>query len=333
MTAVRTIPVRGGVKSLAWDGNDLVDLVGGGRRWAPDGTERDTSVRWGFPFDRAALSPSGRYAAVWAERGTKGLVVEVERPVVVREVNRSYYHSKDYDYPLALGRLPDGREVLVHCPERYNELQVEDLVTGERLTAGPRGPVDVFHSRPEVSPDGRHLLAVGWVWSPIGVATLHDLTAALTDPAALDTDTLFAPHAGMEVEVGAACWLDAERLAVATGEETLDPDGDEGLGPLHLGVWSVPERRWLHRSPLERPTGTLLARGGQVLALYGHPRLLDAATGAVLAEWPEAELPEKDLCFGVTHVPSPVAALSPDGTRLAVARPDAVAVIDLPPHP
>ncbi|MFI1524255.1 hypothetical protein [Kitasatospora cineracea] len=112
-----------------------------------------------------------------------------------------------------------------------------------------------------------------------------------------------------------------------------DPDGDEGLGPLHLGVWSVPERRWLHRSPLERPTGTLLARGGQVLALYGHPRLLDAATGAVLAEWPEAELPEKDLCFGATHVPSPVAALSPDGTRLAVARPDAVAVIDLPPHP
>ncbi|MEU3491899.1 hypothetical protein [Kitasatospora cineracea] len=123
MTAVRTVPVRGGVESLAWDGDDLVDLVGGGRRWAPDGTERDTPVRWGFPFDRAALSPSGRYAAVWAERG------------------------------------------------------------------------------------------------------------------------------------------------------------------------------------------------------------------AVLAERPEAELPQKDLCFGVTHVPSPIAALSPDGTRLAVARPDAVAVIDLPPHP
>ncbi|GLW57614.1 hypothetical protein Kpho01_56250 [Kitasatospora phosalacinea] len=328
MTAVRTLTVPGGVRSLLWDGDDLLDLVGGGRRWAPDGTERGSLLHWGFPFDRAALSPSGRYAAVWTERGTKGLLLETEELRVLREVNRSYYCAEDYDYPLALGRLPDGREVVVHCPEEYNELQVEDLVTGERLTTGPREPVDAFHSRPEVSPDGRHLLVAGWVWTPVGTARVHDLAAALTDPAALDTETLFEPHSGIAGEVGAACWLDAQRIAVST---TDDPDGPGAqLGPLHLGVWSVPERRWLHLSPLDAPTGALLARGGQVVALHGHPRLLDAATGTVLAEWPELELPRKDRAYGVTHVPSPVAALSPDGTRLAVARPDAIAVVDLP---
>jgi hypothetical protein len=25
--------------------------------------------------------------------------------------------------PVALGRLPDGREILVHCPDRYNVLR------------------------------------------------------------------------------------------------------------------------------------------------------------------------------------------------------------------
>jgi hypothetical protein len=46
------------------------------------------------------------------------------------EVDRSFYHAKDYDYPAALGRLPDGREILVHCPDAYNVLEIEELATG-----------------------------------------------------------------------------------------------------------------------------------------------------------------------------------------------------------
>ncbi|MFE0464159.1 hypothetical protein ACFW1A_33375 [Kitasatospora sp. NPDC058965] len=331
MAEVEWLPVPGSVDSLWWDGEDLVDLVRGGRRWCPDGTVRETSVRWGHPFDRAVVSSSGRYAVVLVERGTKGIVVDLAGPTVVREIDRSYYHCADYDYPVALGTLPDGREVLVHCPEHYNELQVEDLVTGQRLTEGVRRPEDSFHSRLAVSPDGRHLLVAGWVWHPLGTLQVHDLTAALADPGALDADTVFHPFAGVDAEVGAACWLDGDRLAVATTAESLDwvePPG--GLGAAQLGVWSMSERRWLHRSGLDHPVGTLLARGTQVVSLHGHPRLLDARTGTVLAQWPELRVPSKTGSYGVTHVPTPVAALSPDGTRLAVAQPDAVAVIRLP---
>ncbi|GAA2111138.1 hypothetical protein GCM10009759_52970 [Kitasatospora saccharophila] len=57
---------------------------------------------------------------------------------------------------------------------------------------------------------------------------------------------------------------------------------------------------------------------------------MSPATGGLLAEWPEAAFPEKPDCYGATHVPSPVAALGPDGGRLAVGLPGAVAVIDLP---
>ncbi|ARX84482.1 hypothetical protein SMD44_03921 [Streptomyces alboflavus] len=190
--------------------------------------------------------------------------------------------------------MGDGREILAHCPEGYNRLQVDDLWTGERLTEGARGPLDVFHSRLAVSPDGRHLLTAGWVWAPIGVAHVHDLAAAFADPATLDEDTLFEPHAGVDAEVGAACWLDEDRLAVSTTDESTGWEGEPALGTMRLGVWSLGQRRWLHRSPLDHRTGTLLARSSsQVVSLNGHPRLLDAATGRVIAAWPDVASPRR----------------------------------------
>ena len=85
---------------------------------------------------------------------------------LIRELNRSHQQAGAYDYPIALGALPDGRQILVHCPDAYNVLQIEDAATGERLTAGPREPRDVFHSRLAISPDGQHLLSAGWYWQP-----------------------------------------------------------------------------------------------------------------------------------------------------------------------
>ncbi|WP_329253323.1 hypothetical protein [Streptomyces canus] len=32
--------------------------------------------------------------------------------------------------PLALGTLGDGREVVVHCPDEYNVLQIEGAASG-----------------------------------------------------------------------------------------------------------------------------------------------------------------------------------------------------------
>ncbi|MEU2423682.1 hypothetical protein ABZ619_22095 [Streptomyces sp. NPDC007851] len=93
----------------------------GGRRWGRDGVARSAPFAWSFPFGAGIASASGHYSAVYQERGTKGALLEGER--VVRELNRSYYRAPDYDYPLALGRLGDGREVVVRCPDEYNVLQ------------------------------------------------------------------------------------------------------------------------------------------------------------------------------------------------------------------
>lgn len=92
--------------ALRWDGDDLVDFANGPDRWRLDGTADVPRVRrsFGFPFDQAIVSPSGRFQAVYAERGTKALLLHEGK--IVRELNRSYYHAEDYDYPIALGVLP-----------------------------------------------------------------------------------------------------------------------------------------------------------------------------------------------------------------------------------
>jgi WD40 repeat protein len=322
------IATRGRARSLFWDGEDLVDVLGGWRRWRPTGEESPSRRRWAYPFDQALISPSGRFHVLYAERATKALVLADGR--VVRELNRSFYHACDYDYPVAVGRLPDGREVLVHCPDAYNVLEVEDLESGRRLTDGDRHPSDVFHSRLAISPDGRHVLTAGWLWHPVGVGWVFDLVHSLTDPAALDGRGLLTLYEAVDAEVGSACWLDADRLAVATtAEEPFDGDEPRALGPSEIGVWSLSGQRWLHRCTVESPVGTMIPCDGRVFALYGHPRLLDVTTGAVVAEWPDIDSGRKGGSYGVTHVPTPVTALHPDGSRLAIAQPDHIAVIDI----
>lgn len=322
------LKVTAEAQSLVWNGDDLVDVVGGGRRWGPDGVEQPASVIHGFPFDRSVVSPSGRYSVVYAERGTKALLLDGDR--LVRELNRSYYQADAFDYPVALGALQDGREVLVHCPDEYNVLEIEDAESGERLTGGERDPKDVFHSRLEVSPDGTRLLSAGWFWHPYGVVEVFDLASALTDPAVLDGRGVLPLDPGIDAEVVSACWLDGDRLAVATGGESRDDEETPALGPRQLGVWSLSVRRWIHRSRVDFCIGTLIARGDTVISLYGHPRLIDVTTGAVVAEWPTVEVPRRDGSYGVTHIPTPVVALHPDGTRLAVAQPESIAIITLP---
>lgn len=323
----------GEVRSLVWDGDDLLDPVGGWRRWTPDGKEHPPGRRdYGSAYDRAVTSPSGRWTVVYAERGTRGVLLDGRR--VIRELHRDENYAEDFDYPVGLGMLADGREVLVHCPEEYTRLEIEDVATGERLTTGERDPAGVFHSRPAVGPGGRWLVSAGWVWQPAGVVTAYDLPRALADATVLDGRGLLSHRPMIDAEADSVCWLDGDRLAVVTGEHGGDPDDDEDddmeLGRHQLGVWSFPTGRWLYRHDLPGPIGTVLACGEAVLALYGHPRLFDIRTGGLVAEWPELAMPRREGSYGVTHVPTPVAAVHPDGTRVALAVEKGIAVIRIP---
>jgi hypothetical protein len=325
---IERIPTTGSVRSLTWDGDSLVDVVGGWRRWSLTGEPTRARLSWGFGFDRLVTSPSGRFHVLYVERGTKAVLLDDGR--IGRELNRSYAHAEDYDYPIALGRMPDGREVVAHCPDSYNVIEIEDAATGERLTGAGRRPKDVFHSRLAFSPSGRHLVSAGWLWHPYGVGLVFDVAAALTDASTLDGWGVVPLYEATDAEVEAACWLDDDRIVLATtGAEALDGAVPTVLQPGQMGVWSVGTGSWLSTIPISGPLGTLLSYHDRVVSLYGHPRLIDPATGEVIADWPEVDAGVRSGSYGVEHVPTPVAAVDPIGGRLAVAQTDHIAVIDL----
>lgn len=175
-----------GVQSLVWNGDELIDWAGGGTRFSLDGETVSNPVSYGDTFDAAAMSPSGEFAVTYTRLGTKGLVLH--RGKIIREINRSYYHADVYEYPIALARLKNGREVLIHCPEEYCRLEIDDVQSGERLTdRRSRKPADFFQSRLAVSADGRTLASAGWsgipwTWSAFSISrprcrTLYTWTA------------------------------------------------------------------------------------------------------------------------------------------------------------
>jgi len=319
-------------RSLAWSGDDLVDWVGGGRRWLADGSEVRAARSYGHLFDRAAVSPSGQYCVLYGERQTKGLVLRDGE--IIREINRSYYQADAFAYPLALGRLPDGREVIAHCPDDYNVLQIETLDNGKRLTRRRGKAQDYFHSRLSFSADGRYLLSAGWVWHPWSGFCVFDVERALHDPRSLDRENgifgkiMASPDGG---EVGAACWLDSSRLLVTTNADGEYFTQLEHEGPSLSGVWEVAAGAWTSQSSAFNPRASLYPCSGGVLYIEnGNPYWWRIGLEAprVWRDISVVAAPDIMEREGIVH-DCPLLAVHPTEPRFAVSTRDEIVVITL----
>lgn len=319
-------------KALVWVGGRLYDVAAGWRPVPLDGSSGSSRFSgYGDQFDAATVSPRGDVVALMGSTGTKGVLL-ASNGRLIREVNRSYYHADAYRYPLVLCTLPDGRTGLVHCPESYNRLEVEVAVTGERLTAGTdRKPSDFFHSRLAVSPNGRYLLSAGWVWHPWGCLAVYDLHRALTEPTTLDSlGDAFDLRGLMQAEVAGACFLDDD-IVISTSPEPNDPEGPEDLAPNMLARWSATTRTFTWRRQLDLTAGDVVPVAGNVLALHDHPRLYDAASGELIAEWPDISTGHADSSIVWSRSFSGPARVAVDQTnqRFAVTDGERITIIHL----
>lgn len=305
------------VRAMAWVGDSLINVAGGWRGLMPD--RRQSWMVYGDSFDTAVCSPAGDVIVLAEGVGTKGLVLD-ETGHVVREINRSYYEAEAYRYPVALFTLPDGRTGLVHCPEQYNQLEIEVALTGERLTASTnRAPADIFHSRLGVSADGSLLASAGWLWHPWGSVHVYDITRALADPRVLDnTGDCFSLRGLTQAEVAGACFVGRDMIISTTSEENEPEDADD-LGPNMLARRSMDSECYLWRIDLPQTAGDLVTFANGVLALNGHPRLYDAEDGELIAEWPDLNTGDSSSAITWSNTfrgPGRV-AVAPSGERFA----------------
>jgi len=315
------------VASLLWEGDALVDWVGGIRRFGLDGSIEPRSCNFAYKFDTATASPTGEFVALITRTGTKALLLR--RGEIVRQLNRDFYHAHVYPYPLTFVTKPDGREAVIHCPECYCQLEIEDAASGARIgSAGIRKPKDFFASGLDASPEGRWLLSAGWVWHPFHAVNFYDLRAAMHDASVLDHASTSPPGSW---EFSSAAFVDDTTAMVGTLDECFgdeDDPVDDKPGKHCVALWPIGSGSFLRSTKLSHPPGTLMPVGSDhVVTFYEHPRLYDLRNGVLVDEW-QVDSGKQTGSITWDELPPPI-ALQPGKSRFAVATPKAVHVVEI----
>lgn len=310
------------VRSLVWDGDTLVDWVGGGTRIDLTGRVVVPKVYFPFRFDSVQASPDGRFSVIYERFGTKALLLD--RGDIARELDRSWYHADSYEFPITFIPLPDGQTALAHCPRGYDRIDIECAETGLCLTgAVERKPEDVFHSRLLSSPSGKWIASAGWMWHPFDVAHVWSVVDALRDPTLLDGQGV---DMSIQNEVCSLAFLNDDQIAVATGGE--DVEGDS-CGPV-LSVMNATDGSEVTSCPLARPAGTMFfVDAKHLLCLYQHPRLIAFRSGAVAREWGDLETGTQTSSIIAHSASVPPYAKHPTEPLFAVANHESVTIIRL----
>jgi hypothetical protein len=323
----RVLPATG-IKSLVWRNGKLMDWVRGDVEYGLDGCKRGPTVSYAYRFDAAIVSPSGTFVALYERLGTKGIIVG---PKVFREINRSFYHAHVYEYPILLFSLADGREALAHCPDSYCELRIEDPATGTRWSAPGGGRLQsMFHSRLMANAAGNRILSAGWVWSPADVVRVFDLTPTVDGSLALE---VCDECCNQGAEASSAVFNSAGQVIVASSKEAedfLEGEPGERLKPGMIGVYDLDKQKLVSLAVLEDEAGTLMPVGTKyVIGFFGHPKLIEIATGRVLCRWPELITGQQASSI-MWHKPlPPPVALDPSSGRFAVADEKQISVMTL----
>jgi hypothetical protein len=331
-----TIPFKGNRKwsyparSLHWQGNELIDWVGGHVRYSLDKTIYPPLINYAYSFDAVQVSSSAEYVVLYERLGTKGLLLKQGN--ILREINRSFYHANAYEYPIAFIDLPTGRTGLVHCPDEYCRLEIEDVETGQRLTTRDTKPADFFHSRLSVSPDGRYLLSAGWLWHPLESIQIFNLEEALLTPVVLDHGGVWPARPG--VSIPSAIASEDGFVFVTQDDDYEENDLDEDDLPLvppgKIVRYLFPENQIASCADLQEPAGIIQPFApGHVISFYQHPAIINVASGQVIARWEDIRTGgQKSSIVTKRDLLSPI-AVDLANMRFAVASEDEITVIQM----
>lgn len=317
------------VRSLCWVGDDLVDFAAGQVRYGLDGQVQRAEVNYAYPFNAAVVSPSGRHAALYQRFGTKGILIDVSSKQIIRELNRSFYHAHVYDYPITIFTLPDGREILAHCPDEYCKIELEELESGRQLTRRDSKPIDFFHSRLAATADGKRLLSAGWIWHPVDSVCLFDVEQVVAEPARFDANDAI-PALPCEVNTASFVGSDSLLLATWTDAEVFDEeDPNPAMGPANLCTYCPASRQLVSRAVIEEPVGEMMPVGSDfVVGFYDHPKVFDVTTGKVVKRWPDLPSGTRNSSIEISHDHSPVVALDAAHRRFAVVCDGEIVVVE-----
>lgn len=267
------------LQTICWVDNTIVDYASAGKKYTLDGQVKEL-YKYTFRFgDTAITSSDGQYAFIYQKLGTKGLLLK--NGDVLREINRSYYCAEVYEYPAAFVTI-DNRTFLVHCPMKYCRLDFEDVETGQIVTDNQdRNPSDYFHSRLEISPNGKYLMSKGWFWHPWNDIRLFDIRKCFDSPEKLDKSEIY-PNVG--TEICTASFIDENKVLIGSSdEEEMNDELLENLPQKHIAIWDIELNQISKPIKIQSEFGNLFAINEKFAwDLFKFPKIIDLETGEIV---------------------------------------------------
>lgn len=268
------------LSSLCWHENTLIDGITSTVFHSQDGTLDHGGIHYAYDFDRSIASADGRYVLIYKNLGTKGLLLKDRE--FLREINRSFYHADVYEYPAIFWTRHDGTTYLVHCPNEYCQLDIEDADTGTIVSShAERNPSDFFHSRLAIGPDGKTLVSHGWYWHPYDFIGTFDLETCFDNPLLLDKAQA-SPDIPSEIQ--AASFIDGERLLVGACEDADGMAKETLETPGQIYIWNVLTNSLSLPLDVHFGFGVHMAAIDATYAwdLYRYPKIFNYHTGKIV---------------------------------------------------
>ncbi|MES2062486.1 MAG: hypothetical protein V4456_11240 [Bacteroidota bacterium] len=267
------------IATICWNGNIIVDWASA-QQYDLNGSTDRLGIHYGFG-DSAISSDNNEYVFIYKKLGTKGLLLK--NGELVKEINRSYYCSNVYEFPAAFVTVK-GKTYLIHCPVAYNQIDFEDVETGELITnVGGREPEDMFYSRLEVSPDGTYLMSKGWVWHPLDSVVVFDIKECLKNPRMLDNPQICPDTRA--VEVCTASFIDDSTVVIGSSDEFVDEEDIGQLPPKHICLWHLKNNELSKPVKVNGDFGNLFAiNNSYAWDLLGFPKIIDINTGEIIEQ-------------------------------------------------
>lgn len=314
-----------GLKTIDWFEDRVVDWNSAGTQYSINGQKKQLQkYHFGFVCDSSITSKNGEYVLIYQKLGTKGLLLK--NGELLREINRSYYQSSVYEFPAAFLNHKN-RTYLVHCPNEYCRLDIEDVETGEIITNdAERKPQDFFHSRLEVSPDNKFILSKGWYWHPWDGIELFNVEECIANHKLLDRG-ITPPNVG--TEINSASFINENKILIcSSNEEPMDEEEDEPIPPGHIGIWNIKKNEIENVVKVKGVYGNIFAINDmKCWGLFEYPKIINLENGEIIDE-------EKEIFSGkqassiIHHLDKlPKVAYDKKNKQIAIAFKDKIEIL------
>lgn len=313
------------LQTICWFDNSVFDWASAGKKYTLDGNVNEL-YRYTFGFgDTAITSSDGRYVFIYQKLGTKGLLLK--NGEILREINRSYYCAEVYEYPAVFVTI-DKSTFLVHCPLKYCRLDFEDVETGQIVTdSQDRNPSDYFHSRLEISPNGKYLMSKGWFWHPWDGIRLFDIEKCINTPELLDKSEIY-PNVG--TEICTASFIDDSKVLIGSSdEEEINDELLENLPQGHIAIWNVELNQISTPVKVNTEFGNLYAINEKFAwDIFKFPKIINLETGEIVVkdESLSSGLQKSSIIHHIDKLPK--VAFNQKTKQLAIAKDNCIEIFE-----